>query len=94
MKSSVLTLDSEHSSVISRAEKLEYISTRLKNHELNAFMNLANEINFCNLSRENLEELFDMFQHILDSCYKSKWKTKWTCCPIREIEESHSIVLD
>ena len=88
MAGSALILDSEHPNNVSRGEKLDYISTRLNKHELHAFMHLANEVNLCNLSKDNLEELFNMFHHILESGYKTKWKIKWTSCPIK-MEREH-----
>ena len=85
---SALILDSEHPSVITQDEKLDYIGTRLKKHELHAFMNLANEISSChNLSKNEVEDLFDTFQHILITKYKHKLDTKWTQCPIKREED-------
>ena len=88
MEDTALTLDSEHSRVISREEKLEYISTRLEDRELHAFMNLANEVDFCDLSKERLADFFDIIQHVLKILYNLDLQIKWTHCPIKEAEKN------
>ena len=84
--SSALILDSSPPNVITRDIKLAYLDDRLSNHELHAFMNLADELKVCNFCREETEELFGLIQHLLGAYHKFNRDVTWTHCPI-EVKE-------
>ena len=89
---SSLKLDSSYPNIISREEKLEYIGDRLSNQELNAFMNLANEIKIFGFDKkEEIDEFFGMIQHLLVAYHRVNREIKWTYCPLSDDEQDQDL---
>jgi len=85
--SGVIVIGRDESKKITRAEKLEYLSSRLNDNELHAFMNLANEFKLYTPCKDDIEDFFDLLQCFMVAFFKFNRDTDWTYCPLEKDDD-------